>query len=102
MRCGLLTDADVQLASRTPEMVAVLGYGIWKREFGGDLTVVGRQVRVEGHPFTVIGIAPQGFTGVGVTSEPDVTIPLTAAPLLMQGAADRFTALASRWLSVIG
>jgi len=98
----LLTDADVRLDSRSPEMVAVLGYGIWQREFGGDRGVIGTRISVEGHPFTVIGIAPQGFTGIGVTSEPDVTIPLTAAPLLMPGASDRFTAPASRWVSVLG
>ena len=98
----LLSEHDVRLESRAPEMVAVLGYGIWRREFGGALDVIGQPVLVEGHPFTVVGIAPPGFTGIGVTSEPDVTIPLTAAPLLIPGSANRFTSFTSRWVSAIG
>ena len=39
-------------------------------------------IRIETAPFTVVGIAPAGFTGFGVVTEPDITIPLTAVPLV--------------------
>src|SRR5262245_15931800 len=43
------------------EKVALIGYGIWQRDFGGDQEVVGRVVRINGKPATIIGVMPQGF-----------------------------------------
>ena len=99
----LLVESDENLATRTPQMVAVLGYGIWQREFGGNTSIIGQTVKIEGIPFTIVGIGPRGFTAFGITSEPDVTVPLTAAPRLMPGpTVDRFANLKSRWVSVVG
>src|SRR6202142_27104 len=44
--------------------VMVLSYAYWKSRFGGDASIVGRKVSVDGHPITVIGVAPKGFVGV--------------------------------------
>ena len=44
--------------------VMVLGYSYWKTHFGGDQTIVGRKVSVDGHPVTIVGIAPEGFYGL--------------------------------------
>jgi predicted permease len=41
--------------------VAIIGYGIWQRDFGGDPEIVGRSVRINGKAATVIGVMPQGF-----------------------------------------
>src|SRR5579875_1403520 len=41
--------------------VAVLGYGLWQTQFGGDADIVGRPVTINGKDFTVVGIAPRGF-----------------------------------------
>jgi predicted permease len=41
--------------------VAVLGYGLWQRRFGGDPSVVGRSVEVDGVSRTIVGVAPAGF-----------------------------------------
>src|SRR5271154_4685341 len=43
--------------------VMVLSYAYWKTRFGGDPSIVGRKVSVDGHPITIIGIAPKGFYG---------------------------------------
>src|SRR6204780_16151 len=44
--------------------VMVLSYAYWKTHFGGDAAIVGKKVSVDGHPITIIGVAPEGFYGV--------------------------------------
>ena len=44
--------------------VIVLEYDYWMEKFNGDPNVVGRPVAVDGHPFTIVGVAPKGFHGV--------------------------------------
>jgi predicted permease len=44
--------------------VMVLSYSYWKTRFGGDASIVGRKVSVDGHPITIVGVAPKGFVGV--------------------------------------
>jgi predicted permease len=56
--------------------VAVLGYEFWKRTFNGDASIVGRTLQLAGRPHTVIGVAPEGFKGTGLSRE-DVWLPLT-------------------------
>jgi hypothetical protein len=76
----LLVPADMDLNAFQGSAVAVLGYGFWQRRFGGDPNVIGSTVRVQGAPFTVVGVGPRGFKGFGLLVEPDVTVPLTANP----------------------
>ena len=45
--------------------VAILSYGLWQRQFGGDPALVGGNVFVNGFPYAVVGIMPQGFQPVG-------------------------------------
>jgi predicted permease len=78
----LLELSDANLIQAAPAHVAVLGYNFWQRRFGGDLQTIGKTVEVEGVPFTVVGIAPKGFTGTSIDHEPEVMIPLGAAPLI--------------------
>jgi predicted permease len=55
--------------------VAVLSHGLWTRRFDRDPTVVGRTLRLNGHPFTVVGVAAEGFHGTGVRAL-DVWVPM--------------------------
>jgi len=48
------------------EPVIILGHGLWQRRFGGDKTLLGRAVRINGEPHTVVGIMPEDFTFPGV------------------------------------
>src|SRR3979490_710267 len=43
------------------EKTTILGYEIWKRDFGGDPNIVGQSVRINGKAATIIGIMPEGF-----------------------------------------
>lgn len=49
--------------------VAMLGYGLWQERFGGDRGIVGRDVTLNGHAVTVVGVAPRGFRGLGGTAQ---------------------------------
>ncbi len=44
--------------------VIVLSYSYWKQHLGGDPGIIGKKVSFDGHPVTVVGVAPQGFQGV--------------------------------------
>ena len=44
--------------------VLVLGYSYWRARFGADPTILGKQIRVDSQPFTVVGVAPKGFRGL--------------------------------------
>src|SRR5262245_18170914 len=45
------------------ESVIVLGYGYWKKRFNSDQAIIGKQVKLNSHPFTVIGITQENFHG---------------------------------------
>jgi predicted permease len=60
--------------------VAVLGYECWQGRFGRDPAVAGKTLRIEGKPFTIVGVARQWFSGMTPGEPPDVTIPIAAAP----------------------
>ena len=51
-------------AASQSDPVLVLGYSYWISRFGGSADVIGKQVRVDGHPLTIVGVAPQGFHGM--------------------------------------
>jgi putative ABC transport system permease protein len=55
--------------------VAVLSHPFWQR-LGGDPGIVGRTIRINDRPFTVIGIAPEGFSGVSAAFAPQLYLPL--------------------------
>jgi macrolide transport system ATP-binding/permease protein len=62
------------------DAVAILGYDFWQRQFGGDASVLGRKVRLSGIEFTVVGIAPESFTGMDQFVRYDFYAPLLMWP----------------------
>ncbi|MEM8934161.1 MAG: ABC transporter permease, partial [Acidobacteriota bacterium] len=70
------------------EPVMVLQHLFWKRHLGGDPEIVGKVVRVDGErAYTIVGVAPRGFQGEGLTS--GVYVPLATADALLRGVDDR-------------
>ena len=59
---------------------AVISYGFWQREFGGQTSVLGRRLTLDGHAYEIVGVTPQTFFGVDVGRAYDVAIPLCAEP----------------------
>ncbi len=71
---GRLFDADdSDQPGASP--VTVLSHGLWTRRFDKDPTIVGSTLRLNGHPFTVVGVASEGFHGTGVRAL-DVWVPM--------------------------
>src|SRR5215471_3692920 len=65
--------------------VVVLGYNFWKK-IGGDPAIVGSPITLNGHSFTVIGVAPAAFTGVDIGFSPDLWVPMSMHQWVRPGA----------------
>jgi predicted permease len=69
--------------------VAVLSHGFWKQRFGADPNIVGKDLRLNGHDFTVVGVARQGFSGTRLVGFiPDVWIPIAMHNQVVAGSED--------------
>jgi putative ABC transport system permease protein len=99
-RGRMFTDSDDQEGAPS---VAVMSFRIWQEKYGSDPSAVGATYQINGHPFTVIGIAPPGFFGAKVTigGMPDFWLPLTTEPLIA-GATTRLKNPRLAWLDLIG
>jgi macrolide transport system ATP-binding/permease protein len=63
---------------RTPlsHPVVVVSHGCWQRRFGSDPSLVGRDIILNGHTFTVVGVAPEGFNGTEIAYTPEMWVPV--------------------------
>jgi predicted permease len=66
-------------------MVAVLSEAIWRQHFGSDRAIVGRDVRLQGRPFTIVGVMPTTFedAALAYSEGVDVWVPIERAPALV-------------------
>jgi predicted permease len=71
--------------------VAVIGNAFWKSRLGGDPAIVGKAITINGKPFTIVGVAPEGFEGTTVGTRPMVYVPIS-----MRGEIQRFTQFDNR------
>jgi len=84
------------------EPVAVLAYGLWKRDFGGQPDALGSMVSIGGRPHRIIGIAPPDFRGLGF-ERVDAWLLLTAAPDLCSFLGrNLLDNRSSAWLTTVG
>jgi predicted permease len=78
--------------------VTVLSHDLWIRRFGSDPAIVGSAVAINGHPFTVVGVAAPGFQGTTLLKG-DLWVPLAALPLAQPDRqATLFDARRATWL----
>ena len=59
--------------------VLVLGYSFWQKRFAGDRGVIGKQVALNGHSVTIVGVAPNGFHGLYAIVDMDGYVPFSAS-----------------------
>ena len=90
--------ADTDRPGASP--VAVLSHRYWTRRFQGDPSVVGQRVKVNGHPFTIVGVASEAFRGMSVLA-PELWIPAGMVEVAQQGSQEsRLTVRENGWLMV--
>jgi len=80
---------------------AVISYGFWQREFGGDTSALGRKITIEGHPFQIIGITSPSFYGVEVGRWYDVAVLICSEPVI-RGEDSMYDMRHGWWLSAMG
>jgi predicted permease len=70
---GFLPEED-----QTPDShpVVVMSYGCWQKRFAGDPGIAGKTVTLNGHTFTVVGVAAKGFIGTEVAYAPELFVPM--------------------------
>jgi predicted permease len=80
-----ITPADAPLTGASAPVV-VVGYRFWRDVLGGTPDVIGRTLRVEGQPLTIIGVLPEAYRGMNADEAPDISVPLDTMWRLRGGA----------------
>jgi len=96
---GFLPDEDEK-----PDLkpVCVLNYNFWQRRFHADPEIAGRTIQLEGHTFTIVGVAPHGFIGTVLFNfVPDVWVPMAMQKTVAPDLVD-LENRGSRWMMVRG
>ena len=75
-------DDEDQVEGRDP--VVVLGHDFWVGQFAASPSVLGSHIRLNGIQFSVIGVAPAHFTGIDILMRPQVFVPLSMSPRMVQ------------------
>ncbi len=104
-RGRLFAASDQGAAGLAGHPVAVISYGLWQRRFGGDSSLVGRTVRLNGKPVTVIGIASRGFSGTSKNVACDVWLTFDTFRSISVGIYAQFHGGEDReqtWLDLVG
>ncbi len=81
--------------------VLVISHAFWQRHFAGDANVVGRAVRLNKQPFTIVGIAPREFRGSALGMRLDVWVPVMMQAVVEPGST-RLEERGNRWLEGLG
>jgi hypothetical protein len=65
-----------RVLGRDDKQVAVISYGCWRHRYGGDPEVVGKIIRVDNHPLTIVGVSAEDFGGLQIDAAMEATIPI--------------------------
>ncbi|WP_263352761.1 ABC transporter permease [Acidicapsa acidisoli] len=97
----LFTDADDTAKNADP--VVVLGYDYWRIHFNASPDVAGKTLLINGHPFTIVGVAPDGFNSAFEGNKPGVFLPISMVEVAMPWVAPRddLNNHKSVWLTLI-
>ncbi len=79
---------------------AVLGYDLWQKRFAGDPSILGKTIQINLHPYTIVGVAPEGFQGCKTGLRSDIWIPLGMDKQVW--GSNRINERETLWLNVLG
>jgi predicted permease len=104
---GFLPEEDQTPGARP---VVVISHALWQSRFGGDQSIVGRKLLMNGQPFTVVGVAPADFNGAERGRTNDLYVPLAMQALVRPPRGgysgemnpDLLSKRGPRWLDMIG
>jgi predicted permease len=82
--------------------VAVLNYGFWQDSFGSAPSAVGKTIRLNGVPFTIVGVTEPRFESLTLANKYDIWIPLTQRPVLTPHWKAKMDEMDSWWLIIVG
>jgi putative ABC transport system permease protein len=75
----IFTEADITSGAPGVEVgggAVILTYGYWQRRFGGDPSVIGRQLTVDSRPAEIVGVMPEGFRFLDMKPQAEVILPI--------------------------
>jgi predicted permease len=98
----LLAPDDENPSGGLTSQVAVISYEFWQSKFAGARDIVGKQILIEGHAFTIVGVTRKWFAGMTPGEPPEITIPITAYPSLMEGNEFTLETRSLLWVFVTG
>jgi len=87
--------------AREASPVVVLGLDYWQRRFGADPRVLSQSISINGHPFTIVGVAEPRFHSAAAEDNPAIFAPMMMKPEITPGRDD-LEDRRSRWLTIIG
>jgi predicted permease len=82
--------------------VAIISHALWGRAFANDKSVIGRQVKLNGRSFTIVGVAPKSFTGSNLFFRPDIYVPTMMIQGLTTDGNDALTHRSFREFEMMG
>ncbi len=91
----------VFMAADSGRPVVVLGYGLWQNRFGGDPHITDSTISVNGHRFSVLGVAPQGFGGLLFGENAQLWIPLELLRDVMPEQRALVAERGTEWLQLV-
>jgi len=81
--------------------VAIIGSDLWAKAFANDRNVIGREIKLNGRGFTIIGVTPASFTGVSLFFRPDIYVPAVMTQGLTSDGNDMLTHRSYRGFDMI-
>jgi len=97
---GRLLQPGDHLPAAEPRVV--LGYRLWQQRFGGDSAVVQRPITINGQPFAIVGVAPDGFAGPERDQAAELWMPISTLPRINASQSRWLTEPGIFWLHVVG
>ena len=90
--------------------VVIISHGLWEQRFGSSPNIIGQQLHLNGHAFSIIGVTPAGFNGPEILENNDIYVPMMMQAVVRPPRAgfsgelnpDLLSKRGQRWLKMIG